>query len=118
MSATDKSGRRRPRALTIYLILEGVSALVFQLIVSPSRAVMPRGSAALMPSGRAGTFATFRVGLKLIRLRPALLVILAIGFVYAFHREGFDHLWQKHLLDDFTLSSLGTLRRNGVAGED
>ena len=60
MSATDKSGRRRPRALTIYLILEGVSALVTQLIVSPSRADMPRGSAALMPSGRAGAFATFR----------------------------------------------------------
>ncbi|MFN8450978.1 MAG: hypothetical protein U0521_20960 [Anaerolineae bacterium] len=29
--------------------------------------------------------------------------------MYAFHSEGFDHLWQKHILDNFTLPVLGTL---------
>lgn len=54
-------------------------------------------------------FATFRQGVKLIRLRPALVVILAIGFIYAFHSEGFDLLWQKHILDNFVLPALGAL---------
>jgi MFS transporter, DHA3 family, tetracycline resistance protein len=54
-------------------------------------------------------FATFRAGLRLVRGRRILLLILAVAFIYAFHSEGFDHLWQKHLLDNFTLPALGTL---------
>jgi DHA3 family tetracycline resistance protein-like MFS transporter len=52
---------------------------------------------------------TLRASLKLIRLRPALVFILAAGVAFAFHSEGFDHLWQKFLLDDFTLPALGAL---------
>jgi MFS transporter, DHA3 family, tetracycline resistance protein len=53
--------------------------------------------------------ATFREGLRLVRIRPALFLILAIEFVFAFHTEGFDHLWQKHLLDNFTFPALDGL---------
>ena len=53
-------------------------------------------------------FATVREGMRLIRVRRLLIVILAIQFVFSFHGEGFDHLWQNFILDDFTLPSLGT----------
>jgi MFS transporter, DHA3 family, tetracycline resistance protein len=56
---------------------------------------------------------TFRKGLRLIRVRPMLIVILAIAVLFAFHTEGFDHLWQLHFLDNFTLPSLGMF--NSVA---
>jgi DHA3 family tetracycline resistance protein-like MFS transporter len=32
---------------------------------------------------------------------PGLLLILAVGFVFAFHSEGFDALWQRQFLDNF-----------------
>jgi MFS transporter, DHA3 family, tetracycline resistance protein len=54
-------------------------------------------------------FTTFRAGLRLVRGRRILILILTIAFIYAFHSEGFDHLWQKHLLDNFTLPPRGTL---------
>ncbi len=52
---------------------------------------------------------TFRAGLGQVRRRRILLLILAVGFVFAFHSEGFDLLWQKHILDSFALPALGTL---------
>src|SRR5262249_185095 len=50
---------------------------------------------------------TFREGLRLVRVRPVLMVIFAIALIFAFHGEGFDHVWQRHFLDNFTLPSLG-----------
>ncbi len=52
--------------------------------------------------------ATVRAGVRLIRVRRLLLVILVIQFIFSFHGEGFDHLWQNFIVDDFTLPSLGT----------
>lgn len=49
--------------------------------------------------------ATFRSGLEMIRLRPALITILAIGLVYGLYSEAYDRLWVKHLLDDLSLGS-------------
>lgn len=46
---------------------------------------------------------TFRQGLATVRGRPALLRILSIGLIYGLYSEGFDRLWTKHLLDNFTL---------------
>ncbi len=86
---------------------------LFLLLAGFLIAFMPEDG--FQPTPRAGRaswktlFATVRAGLKLIRLRPLLVVILAIGFIFAFHSEGFDHLWQKYVLDDFTLPALGSL---------
>jgi MFS transporter, DHA3 family, tetracycline resistance protein len=52
--------------------------------------------------------ATFSEGFGLVRIRPVLFFILAIEFVFAFHTEGFDLLWQKHILDNFALPTLIT----------
>lgn len=48
-------------------------------------------------------FRTLGAGLRLIRGHQVLLLILLIEFIFAFHSEGFDQLWQKHVLDTFTL---------------
>ncbi len=50
---------------------------------------------------------TLRGGVRVIRLRPVLLTILGIGAFYGMFSEGFDRLWQYHLLHRFTLPSLG-----------
>ena len=50
---------------------------------------------------------TFRGGITVIRIRPALIGILAAGFIYGFYSEGYDRLWQAHLLEKFTLPDAG-----------
>ena len=45
---------------------------------------------------------TFRQGIATVRGRPALLTILSIGFIYGLYSEGYDRLWTKHILDQFT----------------
>ncbi len=57
--------------------------------------------------------ATAREGFGLVRRRRILLVILAVGFLYSFHGEGFGYLWQRHILDTFRLPHLGPI--SGVA---
>ena len=52
---------------------------------------------------------TFRSGLKLVRGRPVLISILTIGLIYGLYSEGFDRLWTDHVLQDFTLPSIGHL---------
>jgi DHA3 family tetracycline resistance protein-like MFS transporter len=52
---------------------------------------------------------TLRDGMAMIRLRPALLTILAIGAIFGMSSEGFDRLWTPHLLHDVTLPRYGGL---------
>lgn len=53
---------------------------------------------------------TFRQGLGVVRQRPALRTILAIGLVYGLYSEGFDRLWTKHMVDDIGFPALGALQ--------
>ena len=53
---------------------------------------------------------TLRAGLRLVRLRPVLLTIVGIGAFYSMFSEGFDRLWQYHLLHHFTYPTLGGLK--------
>jgi DHA3 family tetracycline resistance protein-like MFS transporter len=52
---------------------------------------------------------TLREGAGAIRLRPALLTILAIGAIFGASSEGLDRLWTPHLLHDITLPSFAGL---------
>jgi DHA3 family tetracycline resistance protein-like MFS transporter len=52
---------------------------------------------------------TLREGMGMIRLRPALLTVLAIGGIFGASSEGFDRLWTPHLLHDITIPALGSL---------
>ena len=65
----------------------------------------------------------FRKGLAAVRLRPVLLSVLGIGFIYGLYSEGWDRLWVKYLVDNFTLPQIlglnevaffGLLRAGGM----
>lgn len=45
---------------------------------------------------------TFRQGLTMVKIRPALIAILGVGFLYGMYSEGYDRLWTAHLVDSFT----------------
>lgn len=49
---------------------------------------------------------TFKEGIAAIRARPRLMTILGIGLFYGLYSEGFDRLWVKLLLDNFSLPIL------------
>lgn len=49
-------------------------------------------------------------GIQVVRGRPVLLTILAIGGSYGMFSEGFDRLWTAHLLHNFTLPALGQFK--------
>jgi len=62
----------------------------------------------MSPSGRWRQFAsTFKGGISAVKLRPALIGILAAGFFYGFYSEGYDRLWQAHILETFTIPGAG-----------
>ena len=48
-------------------------------------------------------FDTFRDGVRLVRGRSILLILLGVSAVFGLYSEGLDRLWTKHLLDNFTL---------------
>lgn len=77
-------------------------------------AVMPETGFKPVPAAERDSwrslFATFQSGLGLVRSRPALLNLLAIGFFFGLYSEGFDRLWTKHLLDRFTFPTWGDLQ--------
>jgi DHA3 family tetracycline resistance protein-like MFS transporter len=49
---------------------------------------------------------TFGEGLRTVRGRPRLMSIVGIGLFYGLYSEGFDRLWVKLLLDNFSLPIL------------
>ena len=49
---------------------------------------------------------TFSEGIKTVRAQPRLLSIVGIGLFYGLYSEGFDRLWVKLLLDNFSLPIL------------
>jgi DHA3 family tetracycline resistance protein-like MFS transporter len=53
---------------------------------------------------------TFKGGLRVVRSKPALMNILAIGLIFGLYSEGFDRLWTAHLLQDITLPTIGGLQ--------
>lgn len=82
---------------------------LFVLLAGLLLLVMPERGFKRRSEQRTDLLVTARAGFRLVRVRPALLVILGVAFVYAFHSEGFEMLWQKHILDHFTLPALAGL---------
>lgn len=70
--------------------------------------VMPEtGHRPARPAGGSwwqGMAGTFRDGLGVVRSRPGLAVVLLTAVFYGLASEGFDRLWQLHLLTRFPLS--------------
>ncbi len=53
---------------------------------------------------------TARDGVGLVRGRPLLVMLIAVGVVAGAHSEGLDRLWEAHLLKDFAFPRLGELK--------
>jgi DHA3 family tetracycline resistance protein-like MFS transporter len=93
-------------------IVSGGGALimlaVFLLLFMPEHSFRPV-SKEERPSWREmGT--TLRTGLRLVRLRWVLLIILFVELFYGLSSEGIDRLSTAHFLNDFMLPSLGQLK--------
>ena len=67
--------------------------------------------------------AIFQKGLAAVRQRPALMAVLGVGFIYGLYSEGWDRLWVKYLVDNFSLPTFlglnqvaffGFLRASGM----
>jgi len=86
------------------IVVSGVGRLVLALFLVAF--MTERGFHATRPEDR-NTWqhlaATLRKGAQTVRSRPALISILGVGLFYGLYSEGFDRLWVKHLLDQFSL---------------
>lgn len=60
---------------------------------------------------------TWKGGWSMLRVRPALFSILAVGFLFGFYSEGYDRLWQAHILEQFTLPHPAWLTGRAFNGE-
>lgn len=49
---------------------------------------------------------TTRKGIGMLKVRPALASILFIGLFFGLYSEGFDRLWNAHILEQFTFPEL------------
>ncbi len=78
---------------------------VFLALVMPERGFAPTPSEGRTSWGAMAH--TLRNGMQLVRRRPAFITILSIGGIYGMFSEGFDRLWTPHVLENFTLPSLG-----------
>ena len=82
--------------------------LVLVLIV-----IMPETGFRPTPSSERSTFramtGTFRAGLTLVRGRTILWIVLGTMLITGIYSEGYDRLWRKHILDNFTLPLIGEL---------
>jgi DHA3 family tetracycline resistance protein-like MFS transporter len=93
------------------IVLGGVLFIGFALFLV---AVMPETGFTPVPPDERGRWAhmgdTLRTGAQAVRGSPALLAILGIGLFFGLYSEGFDRLNTAHLLESFSLPTLGGLQ--------
>jgi len=111
-------------AVRLPILAGGVAIFLFAVVLA---VFMPETRFAPIKPENRNTFQhmgdIFRKGLSTVRARPALMAVLGVGFIYGLYSEGWDRLWVKYLVDNFTLPSifgmnevafLGFLRAGGM----
>ncbi len=116
-------------ALTLPILLGGALMLALSAFLA---ATMPEEGFTPTPVKDRTTWAVMRQttgdALRLVRRRPMLLSLLAIGVCYGLYSEGYDRLWTPHFLENFAapwptiqpvvwlgvLNAVGTLLNLGV----
>ena len=97
--------------LALPMLLAGTLTVTLGIFLTIT---MPENGFAPTPRENRNSFQhmlyTFRNGVRLVRLRPVLITILIIGAIYGAFSEGYDRLWTAHLLENFTLPTLGSLQ--------
>jgi DHA3 family tetracycline resistance protein-like MFS transporter len=93
--------------ITLPIILGGALIMMMGLLLA---VLMPETGFSPTPKGERSSWQqmvdTLRSGMGMLKHRPALKNIFMIGLFYGLYSEGFDRLWQKHLLDDFNLPAI------------
>ncbi len=91
-------------ALAIPIITGGILIVVLAVLLA---LLMPENGFVPVLAEDRSTFgkmkATLADGIRVIRGQPVLISILAVGFFYGLFSEGWDRLWQAHLLRSFGL---------------
>lgn len=84
------------------------------LLIMPETVFRPTPRAERSSWGQMGD--TLRAGVRLVRMRPALLTILGIGLFFGLYSEGYDRLASAHFLVDLRFPPLAGLsgQRNQV----
>lgn len=80
----------------IYLLTAG-----FLILVMPETGFQPTPAPDRNTWQKMGD--TFRAGLRVIRGRPTLISILAVGIFFGLFSEAWDRLWQAHLIRTFDI---------------
>lgn len=97
-------------ALWIPLVVAGVGYVVLGIVLW---AIMPEnGFQRVSVEGERvhkSVASTIRRGRASVRARPALLLMFAIAAFHGASTEGFDRLWELHLLSNYRFPSLGEL---------
>lgn len=96
-------------ALAVPLVVGGALFVLLGLFLVVA---MPEHGFTPDPRGERTTFGsmrdTFTEGLAAIRGRPVLITIVAIAVLWGAASEGYDRLWAKHLVDNFSFPDLPT----------
>ncbi|HEY5901560.1 MAG TPA: MFS transporter [Anaerolineales bacterium] len=87
-----------------------IGALIVMLIGGVLVFIMPETGFHPVPREDRNTWQhmwhTFSQGAQAVRASPRLMSIVGVGLFYGMYSEGFDRLWVKHLLDQFSLPVL------------
>jgi MFS transporter, DHA3 family, tetracycline resistance protein len=88
--------------LNVPIVLGGVLFVIFSIFL---RMAMPETGFHPTPREERTSWGqmwqTFRDGLRVVNASPALRSLIWIGLFYGLYSEGFDRLWQAHLLGQF-----------------
>lgn len=101
--------------LNLPIVLAGALMMVLAAILA---LVMPeRGFAPRAGDGHSHWRVmrdTLSAGVTLLRQRPVLRIVLLVELISGLYSEGFDRLWQKHILDNLTLPTLRDIQLQPV----
>jgi DHA3 family tetracycline resistance protein-like MFS transporter len=93
--------------LRLPIVVGGILSLLLAgvlIVCMPERGFKPQ-----QRTGSAAFFATAGAGLKEVRRHPILLLLLGLAGILGAASEGFDRLWEAHLLLNFSLPAIGSL---------
>lgn len=96
--------------VNVPIIVSGIGVVclgVLMLLIMPERNFHPTPHPERLPFAEMKR--TFQHGLSVVRGRPILITILAIGIFYGMSSEAFDRLWEAHFLANLGFPSIGDL---------
>ncbi len=96
--------------VNVPIVVAGIGVMmlgILMLLIMPERNFHPTPHPERLPFAEMKR--TFLHGLSVVRGRPILMTILAIGIFYGMSSEAFDRLWEAHFLANLGFPSAGHL---------